>query len=65
MAPGSIQPGSNFASSITEAIRRSRALLAASYGHLGRVGESRAEWAEVMRINPDYSLAHRRKILPY
>jgi adenylate cyclase len=22
-------------------------------------------WAEVMRINPNYSLEHRRKVLPY
>jgi len=43
----------------------SRVLLAAVYGHLGNVEESRAEWAEALRINPDYSLEHRRKILPY
>ena len=43
----------------------SRVLLAASYGHLGRFDEARAEWQEVFRINPDYSLEHRRKVLPY
>ncbi len=43
----------------------SRMLLAAVYGHLGNFEESQAEWAEVLRINPDYSLEHRRKILPY
>jgi adenylate cyclase len=43
----------------------SRVLLAASYGHLGRLAEARAEWEEVFRINPDYSLEHRRKVLPY
>jgi len=43
----------------------SRVLLAATYGHMGDVGESRAEWAEALRINPEYSLEHRRKILPY
>ena len=43
----------------------SRVLLAATYGHMGRVEESRAEWVEVMRVNPDYSLEHRRRILPY
>ncbi|NNU48398.1 adenylate/guanylate cyclase domain-containing protein [Rhizobium sp. WYCCWR 11279] len=43
----------------------SRVLLAASYGHLGRFEEARGEWAEVFRINPDYSLEHRRKVLPY
>jgi len=43
----------------------SRVLLAASYGHLGRFDEARAEWQEVYRINPDYSLEHRRDVLPY
>ncbi|MDL2410558.1 tetratricopeptide repeat protein [Rhizobium calliandrae] len=43
----------------------SRVLLAASYGHLGRLAEARGEWEEVFRINPGYSLEHRRKVLPY
>ena len=43
----------------------SHVLLAASYGHLGRLDEARAEWQEVLRINPDYSLEYRRKVLPY
>ena len=43
----------------------SRVLLAASYGHLGRAAEARAAWAEALRVNPDYSLEHRRQILPY
>ncbi|MER8374893.1 adenylate/guanylate cyclase domain-containing protein [Mesorhizobium sp. M1406] len=43
----------------------SRALLAASYGHLGRLAEARAAWQEVLRVNPDYSLEYRRKVLPY
>ena len=43
----------------------SRVLLAASYGHLGRAADARAEWAEAMRINPEYSLEHRRQVLPY
>ena len=43
----------------------SRVLLAASYGHLGRVAEARGEWAEALRVNPDYSLEHRRQVLPY
>ena len=43
----------------------SRVLLAACYGHLDRTEEARAEWQEALRINPDYSLEHRRKILPY
>ena len=40
-------------------------MLAASYGHLGRFAEARGEWEEVFRINPEYSLEHRRKVLPY
>jgi adenylate cyclase len=43
----------------------SHVLLAASYGHLGRAEEARAEWQEALRINPDYSIEHRRQILPY
>jgi adenylate cyclase len=43
----------------------SRVLLAACYGQLGRSEEARAEWAEALRINPAYSLEHRRRILPY
>jgi adenylate cyclase len=43
----------------------SRVLLAASYGRLGRADEARAEWAEVFRVNPEYSLEHRRQVLPY
>lgn len=43
----------------------SRELLAASYGHLGRFAEARAAWQELLRVNPDYSLEYRRKVLPY
>jgi len=43
----------------------SRALLASTYGHLGRLDESRAEWSRVLEINPAYSLEDRRKVLPY
>lgn len=43
----------------------SRALLAASYGHLGRLEDARAAWQEVLRVNPDFSLEYRRKVLPY
>jgi cytochrome c-type biogenesis protein CcmH/NrfG len=43
----------------------SRALLASSYGHLGRFDEARAAWQEVLQVNPNYSLEYRRKVLPY
>jgi adenylate cyclase len=43
----------------------SYALLASCYGHLGRIAEARAAWAEVMRIAPDYSIERRRRILPF
>ena len=43
----------------------SRVLLAACHGHLGRVEEAKAEWAQALQVNPEYSLAHRRQVLPY
>ena len=43
----------------------SRVLLASSYGHLGRLDESREEWARLLEVNPDYSIEHRRNVLPY
>ena len=43
----------------------SRAFLASLYGHLGRLDEARQAWREVMEINPDYSAAHSRRVLPY
>ncbi len=43
----------------------SRVLLAATYGQTGRLDEAREQWREVIRINPAYSLEHRRKVLPY
>jgi TolB-like protein/Tfp pilus assembly protein PilF len=41
------------------------ALLASSYGHLGQIDESRAAWAQVMRIAPDFSVERRWGILPF
>jgi adenylate cyclase len=38
---------------------------AASYGQLGRVDEAREGWREALRVNPNYSLEQRRKVLPY
>jgi adenylate cyclase len=43
----------------------SRALLAACYGHLGSFDAARETWQEVLRVNPDYSLEYRRKVLPF
>ena len=43
----------------------SYALLASCYGHLGRIEESREAWAQVLRIEPGFSLERRRRILPY
>ena len=43
----------------------SHVLLASCYGHLGRFAEAQTEWREAYRVNPDYSLEHRRKVLPY
>jgi TolB-like protein/Tfp pilus assembly protein PilF len=43
----------------------SRALLASVYGHLGMPEAARAEWAELLRINPEFSVERRRLIMPY
>jgi adenylate cyclase len=49
----------------TPATDSSRMLLAACYGHRGRAEEARAVWAELMKINPGFSLAQRERVLPY
>jgi adenylate cyclase len=43
----------------------SRMLLAACYGALDRADEARAAWAELLQVNPEFSLAHRARVLPY
>ena len=43
----------------------SLALLASCYGHLGRIDEARAAWAEVMKIAPNFSIERQRRVLPY
>ena len=43
----------------------SYALLASCYGHLGKLAEGRAAWAEVLRISPGFSLERRRRVLPF
>ncbi len=36
-----------------------RAWLAASLGHLGEIAEARQTWADLLKINPDFSIAPR------
>ena len=43
----------------------SRMLLASCYGHLGRLDEARTVWIEMLKVNPDFSLAQRERVLPY
>ena len=43
----------------------SRMLLASCYGHLGRVEDAQTVWAELLKVNPDFSLAQRARVLPY
>jgi adenylate cyclase len=40
-------------------------LLASCYGHLGRIDEARAAWAQAMKISPDFSIERQRRVLPY
>jgi tetratricopeptide (TPR) repeat protein len=43
----------------------SRMLLASCYGHLGRVEDARTAWAELLKVNPEFSLMQRARVLPY
>jgi adenylate cyclase len=43
----------------------SRMFLASCYGHLGRAEDARAAWAELLKVNPDFSVAQRARVLPY
>jgi adenylate cyclase len=43
----------------------SRALLAAAYGQMGLIEDAHVAWRGLMRVNPNYSIEHRRKVLPY
>jgi adenylate cyclase len=42
-----------------------RAYLASLYGHTGRHDEARRLWQELMALNPDYSIEHTLRVLPY
>jgi adenylate cyclase len=39
----------------------SRMLLASCYGHLGRAEDARVTWAELLKVNPDFSLSQRAR----
>src|ERR1700737_918312 len=43
----------------------SRMLLASCYGHLGRAEDARITWAGLLKVNPDFSLEQRARVLPY
>jgi len=43
----------------------SRMMLAACYGHLGRLEDARMAWAELLKVNPGFSLVQREHVLPY
>ncbi len=43
----------------------SYALLASCYGHLGRIAEGQQALAELMRIDPNFSVERRRQVLPF
>ena len=40
-------------------------LLASCYGHLGRLAEGQDALAELLRINPDFSVERGRRVLPF
>jgi adenylate cyclase len=40
-------------------------LLASCYGHLERVEDARKTWAELLKVNPEFSLMQRARVLPY
>ena len=41
------------------------ALLASCLGHLGNIAEGKNALAELLRINPDFSIERRRRVLPF
>jgi len=43
----------------------SHALLAATFGHMNDAEAAKLQWAELLRVNPQFSVERRRKILPY
>jgi adenylate cyclase len=43
----------------------SRMLLASCYGHLGRIEDAHKSWAELLKVNAEFSLKQRGRVLPY
>jgi len=43
----------------------SRMLLASCYGYLGRTEDAQAVWAALLKVNPDFSVMQRARVLPY
>jgi len=43
----------------------SRMMLASCCGHLGQLDDARAAWAELLKVNPEFSLTQRERVLPY
>jgi len=43
----------------------SRAYLASIHGSEGRLAEARRLWAEILEINPKFSIERLRRVLPY
>jgi adenylate cyclase len=43
----------------------SRMLLASCYGQLGRAEDARKAWAELLTVNPHFSVQQRARVLPY
>ncbi|MDR6758526.1 TolB-like protein/class 3 adenylate cyclase/cytochrome c-type biogenesis protein CcmH/NrfG [Mycoplana sp. BE70] len=41
------------------------ALLASSLGHLGQIEAGKDAWAQVLRLEPNFSVERRRKLLPF
>ncbi|OCP38713.1 adenylate/guanylate cyclase domain-containing protein [Ensifer sp. LC163] len=41
------------------------ALLASCHGHLGRPEQSRQAWNRALELNPNFSIARRRRVLPF
>ena len=41
------------------------ALLASCYGHLGRPDDCKKAWEQALRVNPQFSMERRRRVLPF